>query len=575
MKPTDTAHLDFGPIVSAVHQIILGNLDVSFEGVRNPDLQPLVHALREMARNLSTEFQKMQSVSASMRNLVESLPVALLKWSLRGSVLLANPTALSLWGFSSREQIVAKKIQDVFSRPEELKHLMQGVAENGAVSDFEIFIQRKDGEERLVSCTAAALRDEDKAVSGFVAAFRDIRDQRELETHLIQIEKLESIGRFASGLAHDLNNILCGILPNIEIFRRHLAQHAGGSGCDEKELRLLDSIEKSAQRGVTLAKQLMSFSRKSQANMAVVNLNTIVMDCLHNLKQSLGSEIRIETDLSSDLWNIEADRSQIEEILIHLSKNAEDAMNGSGVLKMSTRNFKLEARSSARPRGLESGDYVQLIVSDSGRGITPQDLYHIFDPFFDAEGTGKGVGLSLSLVFGMVKNHKGSIEVESELHVGSRFIIHLPRTKKGQKVFEPSVQPKSLRRLERILVVDDEALVREAISGLLLELGYEVHTVQDGDEALMRISQGDPFDLVILDMQMPRMDGSQTLSRLREINPNLKIVLTSGHFPPENVHGLLQRYRCGFLQKPFRLAEISKVVRDTLDGNGFSGPEMN
>lgn len=565
MKNSTTVNSEIEMLTSAIQEIANGNLNLTLEDQPDPRLQPMVRALREMTERLKREFQNAQSIGASLRNLVETIPVAVLKWSGRGDILLVNRSALALWGFSDRGELVSRRrIQDLFVRAEDLRHLMHSAAENGAISDFELTLQRRDGEQRLVSCTAAVLRDEYDKVNGFAATFREIADQREMETHLIQMEKLESIGEFAAGLAHDLNNILCGILPIVEILRRRMTQNTQASDSKEKELNLLDSIDKSAQCGVTLAKQLMSFSRKSQSNITVTNLNTVVMECLHQLKQSL-TDIKIETDLASDLWNVEADRGQVEEILIHLGKNAQRAMKGNGVLRVSTQNCTLPADFCVRFRGVEPGSYVQMTVSDTGCGIPSENLHRTFDPFFDVYGMGQGMGLALSMVYGMVKNHNGCIDVESEVNHGTTFRIYLPQTKKAQ-VFDTPSRPSTSRLSERILVVDDETLVREATAELLSELGYEVSAVQDGDEALMRINQREQYDLVILDMQMPRLDGQETLSRLREASPYLKVILTSGHCPSENVQDLLQRYRCVFLQKPYRLADISKVVRNTLNG---------
>ncbi len=565
MRNTTKAQAELEVIVAAIHSIAKGDLNAPLGAVQDPEWQPLVAALREMSENLKLEFQGLLSQNASLRNLVESIPLPLIKWSTRGELLFANRAALSLWGASDREEFLSRRrALDVFARPEELKRLMQEAAETGSISEYEITIKNRNGELRLVSATAAPLREEDKSVTGFVAALREISDQREMEAQLVQMEKLESIRQFAASLAHDFNNILCGILPNLEMLHRHMTQKSKDATATEKELGLLESIDKATQVGVTLSKQLMSFSRKSQSNLAVVNLNSVLRDSLQHLQESLGAGIEIESDLAEDLENIEADKGQLEEVMIHLGKNAQQSMKGTGVLRVSTRNIRLEAGPGARARNLPPGSYVELTVSDSGRGLTPDQLPHVFDPFFDVDGQGQGKGLALSLVYGVVKNHQGCIEVESQPNAGTTFHIFLPVTRKAQVVDTPAT-PTPRKRMERILVVDDESLVREATTRLLIELGYEVIGVQDGDEALMRFSQGEEYDLVLLDMQMPRLDGQETLSRLRELNPAIRVILTSGHCPPENSSELFERYRCGFLQKPYRLGDISKAVRSALD----------
>ncbi|MBZ5537997.1 MAG: response regulator [Acidobacteriia bacterium] len=553
-------------LTTVIQEIAEGCLSVSFDGLKDPELQPLVAAVRQMTANFTDELKKAHSLGAALRNVVESVPIGLLKWSNQGEILFANRSVILLWGCEDLTELKSGgHIQALFSQPAQLKRLMQDAAENGPVSDFELTIRRRNGEQRLLSSTVAVVRDEEDEITGFVGAFRDVSGQREMEVHLIQIEKLETISSFATGLAHDLNNILCGILPNAEMLRLSLTQNPSGSSEKEKGLHLLDSIDRSAQCGVTLARQLMSFSRKTPAHLTVVNLNQVIGDSLDSLRQSLGSGIRMETDLAQGLWNIEADHNQLEEILFHLGRNAQQAMKGVGVFRVMTQNISHEASSINRYRGLKPGEYVQLAVSDLGRGIAPHNLHRIFDPFFDGGGMNQEMGLALSLVFGMVKEHHGHIDVESQLNVGTTFKIHFPRTLK-EPMLEATPEATPAHRPERILVVDDEALVREATVELLSELGYEVVAVPDGDEALNRITQKEEYDLVLLDIQMPRLNGHETLTRLREVKPHLKVLLTSGHSPSENVEDLLQRYQCGFLQKPYRLADISRMVRSALDG---------
>ncbi len=567
MAKTTSGRPDLEHIGEAIRAVASGNLDTTIDSISDRELLPLVEAFREMTANLRSEFGSVFSQTASMRNLIETLPVAIVKWSNHGELLLANRAALELWKYPDRQEFISKrKIQDLFERPEELKRLIQDTAEVGCVSEFELNIVNSQGETRLVSVTAAPLRDEAQSIIGFVAALREISGQREMEAHLLQMEKLESLSSLAAGLSHDLNNILCGILPNLELLRRRIAQNASMPETADRELQLLDSVEKAAQVGMTLSKQLMSFSRSPEqhvSNLAVVNPNTVIMDSLHHLREALGTGIQIQADLADDIGNIEVDQGQFEEILIHLAKNAQHSMKGTGTLRVSTCNVTFEADASPGPPGLEPGSYVEILISDDGRGISPEYLHRIFDPFFDVDGRGKGMGLALSMVLRMVKNHRGAIEVESNPDTETTFRIYFPSTIKTQAAEAP-VPAAPTKHLERILVVDDETLVREATTRLLAELGYEVSGAQDGDEALMRLSQGEEFDLVILDLQMPRLGGTETLSRLRDLQPNLKVILTSGYFPSESLHDLLRRHRCGYLQKPFRLAEISSAIRAVL-----------
>lgn len=553
-------------LTTAIQEISKGKLDVSLSAVTHPDLQKAAAAIEEMTKNLQAQFQIAISSGASYRNLVESIPVALMKWSARGNLQLVNSPATHLWGYTDvAEMESSTSIYDLFERRDEFKHLLQQAAENETLRDFELTLRRKDGASRLVSGTVAALKDEHGVLYGFAGAFRDINDQRQAEAELVQMEKLESIASFAAGIAQDFNNILCGILPNIEMLKRRMPQNLPPANEVGDPLRFVNSIDKSAQRALTLAKQLVSFSRHRIDHSTVVNVNHILLEELHRLKQSLGSDIKIETDLEADLWSIEADSAQLEEMLIHLAKNAQQSMRGTGVFRVETKNIQVDCCTSVRYRGLQTGTYVQVTVIDSGSGFDTGKLHRIFDPFFSLDELGTSTGLGLSMVLRIVKDHNGHITVDSEPGKGATFNIFFPRTTKEETVSTSPVEQIQRRRAERILVVDDEEIVRDATASLLTELGYEVDSVQDGDEALMRFHRKQSYHAVILDMQMPRLDGGETLIRLRELDPSVKVIITSGFSPQEKIQDLLQTKHCSFLQKPYRLNDIAKVVRSTLD----------
>jgi len=399
---------------------------------------------------------------------------------------------------------------------------------------------------------------------GFVHVVRDIttrkkmeKEKEKLQAQLLQAQKMEAVGTLAGGIAHDFNNILAGIQGYISIMLLDLKS-------DHPFYSKFRKIEDQINNGAGLTRQLLGFARGGKYEVKPTNLN----DILERSSEILGhthKEISITKDFQKDLWLVEVDRKQIEQVFLNLYINAWHAMPGGGDLSLETRNLVLN-RQDVMHHGVEPGEYVKVSVTDTGMGMTEKTMERIFDPFFTTKEPGKGTGLGLASASGIIKNHDGFITVQSELGRGSTFNIYLPISGKGMVTEVEVAEQRILTGRETILVVDDEQSIAQVTRDILTSLGYQVISVGSGQEAVaVYMEKGKGIDLVILDMIMPGMGGGKTFATLREINPDVKVILSSGYSIDGEARQILARGCNSFIQKPFRIAELSKKIRDVLN----------
>jgi two-component system cell cycle sensor histidine kinase/response regulator CckA len=397
--------------------------------------------------------------------------------------------------------------------------------------------------------------------------FFDITEQKQaeetraiLEAQLLQAQKLESIGRLAGGIAHDFNNLLSAIIGFGEITKLDLPP-------DNHCSSYVEEILKAADRGATLTKQLLAFSRKQILQPRVLNLNEVVVDLETMLQRLIGENIDLEVSLSPTLGNLKADPSQIEQVIVNLAVNARDAMPEGGKLTIETTNIDLDEVYTKQHKSVTPGPYVLLAVSDTGHGMQHDTLPHIFEPFYTNKEQGKGTGMGLATVYGIVKQSGGDIWVYSEPEKGSIFKIYLPRVEAAPEVEEKRVLPaRELRGHETILLVEDEELVRTMLSEALRRYGYQVLEAAQGSEAMMFLTEyQSPVGLLLTDVVMPEMSGQVLAERMVEINPELKVLFTSGYSDNAIVrHGIL-RSGVHFIQKPFTIVALLQKIREVLD----------
>jgi len=387
-------------------------------------------------------------------------------------------------------------------------------------------------------------------------------DREKLREQLYQTRKMEAVGQLAGGIAHDFNNLLGGIIGGVELLNLE--------SLSENGRQMLDLILKAAERAADLTDKLLTFSRKRVHSSVSVDCFAIVNETVELLKHTIDRNISIVVESRSGETIITGDASQLQNSLMNIGINAAHAMPDGGVLKFTLDTKKLDdAYCSASPFTINPGLFVDIAVSDTGCGMPPEVLSRIFEPFFTTKAQGKGTGLGLSAVYGTVQDHGGAITVYSEVGVGSVFHLYLPTS--GELVLHESRQKQYPTGTGTILVIDDDELIRCTASALLQSLGYSVILAVNGlDGAKKFEAMHTSIDLIILDMIMPEMGGKEAFGKLREINPEIPVVITTGYSKLEEITSLKNLGVFTFLPKPFKKMELAEIVYDVLHGKGNS-----
>ncbi|HWP83058.1 MAG TPA: PAS domain S-box protein [Bacteroidota bacterium] len=479
-----------------------------------------------------------------------------------GKLLDINPAGVELFGYSSKEEILRQDIPHTFYvNPADRQTLIKTLNEQGSIKDMEIRLRKKNGEEIIVLETSTCVRDSSGRPIAYRGILRDVTLQRKLEEEIRQAQKMESVGLLAGGVAHDFNNLLGGILGYTSYLKMKINE-------EHPFFRHLDTIERSALRAAELTSKLLAFARGGQYDVKPLNLNAIVKETVGLLERSIDKAIVIQTILDEKLPTLEGDASQIQQVLMNLCINARDAMPNGGKLLIETNHITADAEFARLHIDARVGRYVVLSVSDTGVGMDKQTMQRMFDPFFTTKEKGKGTGLGLSMVYGIVKTHGGFIRAYSEPGVGTTFRVYFPASEK-QAIESAHTSEEIGGGTERILVVDDEDDVRGLVRNVLEGSGYTVFEASNGEEAATFYEkERESIDLVILDMIMPKMGGQETYGRLRQVNPNVRVLLSSGYSQDGIAREILQQGAVGFLQKPYRAEELLKKIRMALDNDG-------
>jgi PAS domain S-box-containing protein len=432
--------------------------------------------------------------------------------------------------------------------------------------------RHRDGTWRLVEVVGRNLVH-DEAVGCVVANMRDVTEQRRLEEQVLRSQKLESVARLAGGVAHDFNNLLTVILTCAETLRDVV------SAGKIPTLEDVEEIDAAAQRGRDLTRQLLAFARKQVIAPLPLDLAEIVRGSEKLLRRLLGEDVRLVVDSAQELWHVHCDPGQIEQVILNLAINARDAMPSGGTLVIATSNVTLQD-SAPRLSGLSNvaaGDYVRLVVQDSGTGMSHEIQARIFEPFFTTKEVGKGTGLGLATVYGIVKQSGGHIRVESELGCGSRFEVWLPRTTDRLLPRPTAVAASKEHGTETVLLVEDDPRIRRNVARALGGCGYRVIVAADGADALDASSRdGPPPELVITDVVMPGMDGRTLAGELRRRYPGLRVLYVSGYANDALAERGVIESGTQFLAKPFTAASLLERVRALLaDREGLALPHAD
>lgn len=476
-----------------------------------------------------------------------------------------NPAADLLFGTDSARAL-GQPVEEAFPllagtpTPGRLRQL----AEGSANSLDELLVAKKDGLERCFHLRAARLPPR-----GVVAIFREASldggggqaEGDRLGQALSDVHRMEALGRLAGSIAHEFNNLLTGIAGNVELMSLDI------SAADPLRGRLRE-VRRATERGAALTRQLLAFSRRQVLSPRTIDLNEVI-DRLHfMIERVLGENVKLDLICARDLGPIEADPGQAEQILVNLVAHARDALSAGGMVTLVTENVALDERSCRQRPGLRPGPHVRLRVRDSGRGLPPEALQRLFEPFFSATAGGRGAGLGLATVYGIVRQHGGHIEASSELGWGTTVDVYFPRAPGAASPLSlPTAQHHPLGRGETILVAEDEPVVRQVTCRLLERLGYHVIEAAQGAEAL-RLAKEHPgaVDLLLTDVVMPYMNGRELADRLRILQPEMRVLFMSGH--PDDVileHGVNEE-RIGFLAKPYTPETLASSIRRALDG---------
>lgn len=476
-----------------------------------------------------------------------------------GRIITANPATAELFGVPI-EELIGTDIRDFYMNPEDRQGFREMLESKGFVKEYPLLMKQKDGLEKRCLVSSAVWRNKEGATIGYLSIIRDITESVKLEDQLRQAQKMESIGTLAGGVAHDFNNLLTVILGYSEML-------IADKPSKDEEYADLVSIKKAADKAGELVKQLLTFSRKAQTNPRPVNLNMIVQNATELLSRTIPKMIEIKHELQENLPRINADPGLIEQVVINLAVNAKDAMPNGGTLRFETGRIILDSDYCKNHPGASEGAHVFLTVQDTGSGMPKDILMRIFEPFFSTKGLGQGTGLGLAMVYGIVKQHLGHITCESKPDHGTTFRLFFPRIGARETVETDLEHPQApMRGNETILVVDDEEMIRRLMTQTLQKAGYKVITADNGEQALeIYKDQGSEIDLVILDIIMPGIGGYETLKELKRIDPDIRVIISSGYSPKSPEGDTSDSAASGFIKKPFNNAAILDTLRKVLD----------
>lgn len=536
---------------------------------RSGEPERLVIVNRDVTQRKEAE-ESLHVSESGFRSMIEDAPYGIYRAGIDGKLLRANPALQKMLGYDNLDELLGASLPtNVFRNPSDFggfKELLENASE---FKDVEVELKRRDGAPITVRCTGRKVKGEHEGVPCFDVFAEDVTERRILERQLRMAGKMEAVGRLSGGIAHDFNNLLGVIIGYGQVLKRRL-----GAGSDL--LECAEEIEKAGQRAASLTRQLLAFSRQQILTPSILKLNDLVLDMAKMLPRLLGEDITVNTSLSSDLGMVKADQGQIEQVIMNLAVNARDAMPEGGTLRIETANVELDQAYAWQHPGAKPGHYVMLAVIDSGTGIDPDTLTHIFEPFFTTKEVGKGTGLGLATVYGVVKQSGGYIWVESEPGHGASFQIFLPR------VDEPTAEiatttpvDETVGGSETILLVEDSEALRKLTRSFLESHGFKVLVAQDGEEALeVEARHSGKIDLLLTDVVMPGMNGRALAERLLPKQLGMRVLYISGYTDSFVArHGVLEEGMV-LLHKPFTEEVLIRKVRELLDIKTARTPKL-
>jgi two-component system, cell cycle sensor histidine kinase and response regulator CckA len=543
------------------HNAVTQQISIQFEEFYPPfDTWFAVHAYpsKEGLYVYFHDITKRKQVEQQIREQAALLDIstdAIVLRDLSNKILLWNKSAEKLYGWKA-EEAICKNINELDHERLPQQEIYQTVLKDGNWQG-ELQKKTKSGKKIIVESRWTLVRDEHQKAKSILVVDTDITQKKQLERQFLRAQRMESIGTLASGIAHDLNNMLSPILMSVPLLKAKLS--------DERSLKVLSIVENNAKRGATLVKQVLSFARGIEGDRTALQLKHQILEMKQIMEQTFPKSITLEKEIEPELWQICGDSTQIHQVLMNLCVNARDAMPNGGTLNISAKNIFIDENFARMHLDAKVGSYILLSVADTGIGISQETLERIFEPFFTTKEFGKGTGLGLSTVMGIIKGHGGFITVSSAIAIGTKFQVYLPAMNTDAMRQEENQETLSGHE-ELILIVDDEASIRDITTTSLEKYNYKVITASDGIEAIALYAQHkNEIKAAIVDMIMPNMDGAITINTLKKMNPLLPIIAVSGLPTTEQV--LLNKIsqHAAFLPKPYTTQELSQILHGILN----------
>jgi len=517
-------------------------------------------ALKESEQRYRQLYRETKRAEEIYQSLLNSSPDAIAIYNMQRQIRYINPAFSKAFGWTL-EELQGNRLPYIpHALTNEFEEMLRNVMDFGMpVQGLETRRLTRSGEILDISLSASRFSDHQGEPTGVLIMLRDITEAKKLRLHLLQSQKMESIGTLAGGIAHDFNNLLMGIQGRLSLMMFDLS--------DENPFhRHMKEIENYVQRSAELTRQLLGFARGGRYEVSATDINELIAT-QDRMFGRTRKDITFHERFATELKAVEVDQRQIEQVLLNIYVNAGHAMPDGGELYVSTRNETLQSHRTL-PHDAAPGEYVKISVTDTGIGMEESVRRRVFEPFFTTKEMGRGTGLGLASAYGIIQNHRGFMTVYSEPGKGTTFNIYLPASSKAP-VREKSVEAEIVQGSGTILLVDDEEMIVEVGGEMLESLGYTVLESPNGETAIdIYQARRDRIDLVILDMIMPGMSGGETFDRIKKINPDARILLASGYSINGQASAIMQRGCDGFIQKPFNLLELSLKISEILSRRG-------
>jgi PAS domain S-box-containing protein len=583
-------------------------LDRDARFIQNNDFneRPTIHSIYKEIQTTADSFARMKAAVNKSRKkyqgIFENIQDVYYESDLDGTLLEVSPSIERVLHYT-RDELLGQSLRTHYEDPAVRDRMIKDLLANDKINDHEIVLKDKGGALVVCSLNSVLVKDAEGRTLKIIGSLRNVTDRKnaeqklltyrdrledlvkerttdlvevnaslrkeidqrrqvedakqKLERQLQQAQRMKAIGTLAGGIAHDFNNLLMGIQGNLSLLMLRVAEH-------EPKYEYLTAIERCVESGANLTRQLLGYARGGKYVVAQINLNDTIRRTI-GLFGRTRKEVNIHARYQEDLWPVNADQGQMDQVLVNLYLNAWQAMTTNKDIYLTTKNVELD-EAFVQPFNVSPGRYVMIAVRDNGSGMDALTQEHIFEPFFTTKKMGIGTGLGLASVFGIIKNHEGIIDVESALGQGSSFYIYLPATETEAVETHRSPVGTILPGSETIMVIDDEEYILASLQAMLESLGYSVMNANGGRAAVeLYEAQGDAIDLVLLDMIMPDMSGREVFDRIKTVRPDAKVILASGYSLNSQAEDVLNRGGSGFIQKPVDLVHLSQMIREVLD----------